>query len=122
MSQEFDWQHWHNLPRHKQGLKKGRWGVTCEVCGLYFGSPRKDKRFCSDACKQKSYRLAHGRAGSYHEAAKRGAETKAAQSHRLICEHCGQEYKRDGKALSHSRYCAPACKQAAYRKRKTAER
>jgi len=122
MAQAFDWQHWHNLPRHKQGLKQGRWGITCEVCGLYFGSPRKDKRFCSDKCKQKAYRVSHGHAGSYHEAAVRGAETKAAQVHTLVCENCGREYWRDGRAAPLHRYCSNACKQAAYRKRKTAEK
>lgn len=96
----------------------------CAQCGKSFLHHTQDrkKRFCSNACRQKSYRRnidpKSGSWASLRARAEKGAATKRAIAKRKVCEWCGVEYWATGNNAGHMLYCGGACKQAAYRARK----
>ncbi len=95
-----------------------RYLSVCPVCGLHFTHARKGKVTCSDACRVKAARIKAGRASSYKEAHKRMVETKTSTIIEHTCEMCGKEFRRDALAANVV-YCSNACKQRAYRERKS---
>ena len=72
----------------------------CRQCEIEFDAATQREKYCSRACKQKSYRARMG--------------TKRDLKNNCAC--CGAEYKRgfDGRL---SKYCSNACRQKAYRER-----
>lgn len=94
----------------------------CEMCGHGYQPARSDSRFCSDACKQKSYRRrVDPEVGSVHREKQRQtniAITKQMTTKTLNCACCGRPLEV---GINHTNlmYCSAACKQKAYRQRKT---
>jgi predicted RNA-binding Zn-ribbon protein involved in translation (DUF1610 family) len=99
----------------------------CEGCGATFQPTDSRQLYCTPQCgaQHRRYRNAHGGSGGVHEGGQDGvhepldgavgAVTNGASG---TCAHCGAgplPVKRSTK-----RYCSPACKQAAYRDRKSA--
>lgn len=83
--------------------------VRCLICEKYFetGYGKIRKRYCSNACKQKAYRIAHQVFGT--------KKVRERLDLAADCSFCGKEF-----TAQHYRqiYCTNACKQAAYRERK----
>ena len=83
--------------------------IPCLMCGHLFEKTTKrksPKRYCSNACKQKAYRINH--------------QSKTVKKRTVIelndqCAYCGESY-----IAHHNRqmYCSSYCKQAAYRARR----
>jgi hypothetical protein len=48
--------------RRRRALRKAAARALCQVCGLIFTAKRSDARYCSDACRQKAFRLKIGKA------------------------------------------------------------
>jgi len=81
----------------------------CIICEKWFeiGYGKVPKRYCSNACRQKAYRIAKSVT----------AKPKPRETLRLdaFCAFCGVRF------VAHQYrqlYCSHACKQAAYRERK----
>lgn len=71
------------------------------TCNELFEQQNKQARYCSNACKQKAYRLRCER-----------AKPKAKPTYALRCAACGETiYTHNPRAL----YCDAVCKQRAYR-------
>lgn len=84
----------------------------CTVCETLFevSAQRSIKRYCSNACKQKAYRICKGE--------ERAAQRKSAPKEKRYCERCFAPFESDqGRA---QRYCSNLCRQAAYRARRKA--
>lgn len=100
------------------------YGKTCEFCEKFFKPARQDARFCSDACKQKAYRRrADPEVGTIHREKQRQtniAITKQMTTKSLNCECCGRPLVVSV-ATTNLIYCSNACKQKAYRQRKSLE-
>lgn len=95
---------------------------TCPVCKCNFKWHTSKQKYCSDACKQKAYRLAHGQREDtwnvIRERARKGASTKAGISVQKLCLGCNESFYANGNNYGMMDYCSNACKQRAYRKRK----
>jgi len=95
---------------------------TCEMCEKPYKPARRDSRFCSDACKQKAYRRrTDPEVGSVHREKQRQTKiaiTKRMTTKELNCEVCGRKLTVSI-IRTNLRYCSDACKQKAYRDRKS---
>lgn len=97
-----------------------RYYGECDVCGNPYLAGRRDKRFCSTACRQRAYRLRRDpkAVSGRSAAARKAAATKRDKVEAVTCRVCGRVVMRDGNSAPRAMYCSNACKQNAYRARR----
>lgn len=98
------------------GSWRSRYIGRCSVCGRWYGSGRRDKKTCSDACRMKLSRQTKD-ADYGKDRSRKMVATKVSKVSRKTCECCGRDFSVT--ALNSSKiYCSDACKQRVYRARK----
>jgi hypothetical protein len=106
-------------PNKRDYVISGRHISTCPVCGDRFGHMQTHAKYCSNACRVKAARIRAGRCSNRREAAQAAVHTKHSTNHRLTCQCCQREFWGNGFDAGLRLYCSDACKQKAYRQRKS---
>lgn len=83
----------------------------CTVCSTLFevSGQRSVRRYCSNACKQKAYRICKGE--------ERAIKPKPTPKTKRYCDRCFAPFESEQPS---QRYCSNLCRQAAYRARRKA--
>lgn len=83
---------------------------TCNQCQKNYKSYRADRKYCSDACRLRASRQR-----------RRDADTSTLYGKRCACGRpdCWIGYNNTGGRMTQSKYRDGACRQYAYRQRKT---
>lgn len=89
--------------------------VLCSNCGVEFEARRCSAKYCSPACRQQSYREAHG------QVSRNKTSTPARREDRLTCPHCGKGYWQSLKGRKRS-FCSDSCRVSANRRKVNATR
>lgn len=91
-------------------------------CGSCGNLHDRRGRYCSDACKQRAYRLrVDPQCGTYANRVNRAqsaARTKQRREVVIRCDECGGHVRYSLAETTNRKYCSDACKMRAYRKRK----
>jgi len=96
--------------------------MRIKLCPICDKTHQKNGKYCSNACKQKAYRLRinpkSGSIPSLRERAQKAVRTKRRTKIMFVCEYCGRDVEYSIAESALRIYCSNACKQKAYRERK----